>query len=110
MLGGSALDILGRLRLDAGERVALRLGLDDADGLAVGVEQVVGLAGRAAGTRGRRPPAPPRCSSRPVLHQPAALGELAVDLLPGLLFGGHLRRPFLRDLRNLQGKCFPASP
>ena len=64
------------------------LGLDDADGLAVGVEQVVGEPGGerelADGDAG-----PGGDVHRVVLHHPAGLGELAVDLLAGLLFGRH---------------------
>jgi hypothetical protein len=40
---GEALQVLPRLGFDAGEGVALGLGLDDAHGLAVGVQEVVGL-------------------------------------------------------------------
>ncbi len=41
---GNAGDIFPRLLLNAGERVAFRLGLDGADGLAIHKERAVGLA------------------------------------------------------------------
>jgi hypothetical protein len=80
---------LGRLRLDAGERLAGLLGLDDAGGLAVDVEQVVGDAvpplqralapgDPAAGVEARRVG---------VLDDPAGAAEVVVELASGLVVG-----------------------
>ena len=87
---GQARRVLGRLQLDAGERVVFGLGFDDADGLGIGVEQVVGKRRSSAGTPGSPPPGPPRCSSADKVwtSQPHCV-KLLVDLLAGLLFGSH---------------------
>jgi len=93
-LVGKALRVLLGLDLHAGEREALLLGFQDADGLAVDEEEVVDLAvsllelhlaGRHARSRkdvhlGR------------VLDDPAGLFELAVDLDPGVLLRVEVRR------------------
>jgi len=43
--GRQAGGVFGRLRFDAGERMAFGLGFDGADGLGIGVEQIGGKAG-----------------------------------------------------------------
>ena len=62
-VGRQARRVLGRLHLDAGERMVFGLGFDDADGLGVGVEQIVGLAGGKRELPDGDAPGPPRCSS-----------------------------------------------
>ena len=87
--GWQAVDVFGGLGLDAGERVPFGLGLDDADRLAVGVEQVVGLARASAGTPGRPRRSRPDIHLPVVLHQPTRGDELLVDGQAGFLFGRH---------------------
>ena len=86
---GQAIEVLARLGFDAREGMPARLRLDNADGLGIGVEQIVGLAGGERKlTHGD--PAPRRnIQLAKVLHDPARLLELAIDLLAGFLFGGH---------------------
>jgi len=89
-LRGQALGVHGALPLHAGQRGALRLGLDDADRLLVDVDQVVGAAvslrhrGLADGDtlRGKE------VAVLAVLHDPACRGELTVDEDAGALLGG----------------------
>ena len=78
-----------QLRFDAGECEALGLGFNHSDCLGVSVKHVVGIArGQRKFTHGN---AQPRRDVHlaVVLHDPASLFKLAVDLLPGLLFGCH---------------------
>jgi hypothetical protein len=82
-----AVDIFAGLRFDAGERVTLRFRFDHADG--IGVMHGVGIA------RDEREFSNGHANSRRdvhlavVLHDPASLFKLAVDLLPRFLFGCH---------------------
>jgi hypothetical protein len=69
--------------------VALRLCLDHANGLGVGIEHVVGIAsGQWKFTNSN---AQPRRDVHlaVVLHDPASEFKLPVNLLPRFLFGGH---------------------
>ena len=86
---GQTLGVLLRLGFDAGEWVSLGLGFNDSDGLGIGVEHVVGIAsGEWELPNGN---AQPRRDVHlaVVLHDPASLLKLPVDLLPSFLFGGH---------------------
>jgi hypothetical protein len=90
-VGRQAVEIFPGLGLDAGERVPLRLGLDNSDRLASGVEHVVGEAGRQRKLAHRHAEPGGDIHPRAVLHDPASLLQLAVDLLPGCLFRSHAR-------------------
>ena len=80
----------------------LRLGLDDADRLAAGIEQVVSLAGEHGELTDGDPRRRRDVHLVPALDGPAAPGELAVDVLACLFFGGHrLSRQIMgRDQRG----------
>lgn len=86
---GKAVEVLAGLRLDAGESVPLRLRLDHADRPGVGVEHVIGV------TRGERELPHGHSQARRdvhlgvVLHNPASLLKLAVNLLSRFLLGSH---------------------
>jgi hypothetical protein len=69
--------------------VPFGLGLDDADGAAVGVEQVVGRAALQRELAHGHAQAGGEVHVLEVLHEPAGLFELAVDLLARALFGRH---------------------
>jgi hypothetical protein len=84
-----AVEIFARLRFDPGQGVPLRLRLDDADGPGVDVEHVVGLAGGQGKLPHGHPPPGRDIHLAVVLHDPAGLFQLPVDLLTGFLFGGH---------------------
>ena len=79
----------GRLRLDAAESGALRLGLDGADGLAIHEQQVVGEAGLqgklAHGNAGGRA----QVHLVAALYPPAGGFQQVINALSGLLFGLH---------------------
>lgn len=90
--GRQALRVLAGLSLDAGQCGALLLGFDDAGGLAIEVEQVVGAA-----VAGFEREFAQRDAARgvdvglgDVEHAPACRAEQTVDVLPGLLFWLHL--------------------
>ena len=88
-LGGDARRVLVGLHLDPGERRALFLGLDDADGLSVRVEKVIGSPKAvpqrelAHGNPSRRA----EVQGLIVLHRPAGGLERGVDLLACEFFG-----------------------
>ena len=69
--------------------VPLGLRLDDADGLAVGVQQVVGVAGLEREFANGHAQARRDVHLAVVLDGPAGLLKLPVDLLAGFLFWGH---------------------
>jgi hypothetical protein len=90
MVGRTHRVFLG-LHLDAGERLALFLGFDHADGVSVDVEEVVGrvvaglqqeLADRDA-TRGME------VDGFGILHSPAGSGKGFIDALAGAIFRLH---------------------
>jgi hypothetical protein len=85
--------VLRRLRLDPDERMPLRLGLDDPDRLPGDVEQVIRLPGQHRELADRDPRPRRDVHRRPVLDVPPALFELAVDVLPRLIFGVHSESP-----------------
>ena len=89
------MDVLGRLGFDTGEGMAFRLGLDNADRLAIGVEKVVGKSGREREfpDRDAQPGRDVHLSG--ILDDPAALGELLIDLQSGLFFRGRHDARFL---------------
>ena len=88
---GQAVRVLARLGLDPGEGVPLGLGLHDPEGLAVGVEQVVGGAGLQGELADGHADGGVEVHVGVVLHRPAGLGEQLVDALAGLLLGRHGR-------------------
>ena len=69
---GQAVEVFAGLRFDAGERVALGLGFDHADGLAVGVKHVVGKAALERELPNRHAQARRDVHFAVVLHDPAA--------------------------------------
>ena len=91
--GGQAVEVLARLRFDAGERVALRLGLDHADGLAVGVEQVVGVAGVSGNSRTATPRARRDVHLAAVLHRPSRIVQAGGRCPAGLFLRGSSEKP-----------------
>jgi len=90
---GEAIEILQRLDFDSGEGVTLRLGLNGPQGLAVDVEQVVGVTGGqrelADGDAGRGRDV----HLLEVLDDPARRRELLVNLQPGFVFRLHAAPP-----------------
>ena len=79
-----------RLGLDAGERVAGRLGLDDAGRLPIDVQQVIGdaVAGFQAELAHRDAPCGGDVHRVSVLHGPTCLLKQGVNLDAGFMFGG----------------------
>jgi hypothetical protein len=75
----------------ADQGMSLRLGLEHADGLATDVEQVIDLAGQHRELADRDPESRRDVHLALILNRPAALSELAVDVLPGSVFRVHLR-------------------
>ena len=89
--GWQALAVLGRLDLDGAQRGPGLLGFHGANGLAIDVQQIVGLA--VAGDQREFPngDAPSRMEIDRVriLHDPARRYQLAVDVFSGAVFRLH---------------------
>src|SRR5271165_3100098 len=83
--------ILGSLGFHADQGMPLRLGFQDADGLAADIEQVIDLAGQHRELADRDPESRRDVHLALVLNHPAALSKLAVDVLPGSVFRVHRR-------------------
>lgn len=92
---GPALDVLGvggavagGLGVDGGKGFADLFGFDDAEGFSVGEEHVVGGTGGGRELSNRDAELGGEVDLLDVLHVPAGSGELLVDGLAGLCFGG----------------------
>jgi hypothetical protein len=96
--------VLARLRLDAGQREIFRFGLDNADGLALDVEHVVGDAGLQRKFTHGHSAAGGDVHVGVVLHEPAAQRQLLVNLLTCFLFGRHGRRSPRRCLNIIRAE------
>jgi hypothetical protein len=95
---GQTVKVFQRLRLDALEGMPFGLRFDDADGLPEGVEQVIGFAhGQGIFAHGNPWPGG-NIDLAGVLHDPATLGELAVNVLTRLVFRGHESNPERRSM------------
>ena len=81
--------------------MALRLGLDHANRLAIGVEQVVGEATLEGEFPNRHAQARRDVHFSVVLHDPARFFKLVVDLLAGLLFGGHRVETIVNEICSI---------
>jgi hypothetical protein len=88
-VGGESVEVLSRLGLDAGQRVPLGLGLDDPDGLAVRVQEVVGEPGLERELPAGHPGPGEDVQVGVVLDRPPGLGEQGIYLLTGFEFGRH---------------------
>ena len=90
MIGNRRHVIVGLLG-DAAERDPLRLGLDDPDRPLVDIEQVVGaaVAGRHDRLSHGDAGAGEEVQTGATLHEPASIGQLAVDQDTGALLGSH---------------------
>lgn len=85
---GEPIQILRRLRFNADQGMPGRLGFDDTDRLAVGVQQIVGEPGFEREFGDRDPPPSRQVQVGIVLNDPAGGHEPRINPLPGLLFGG----------------------
>jgi hypothetical protein len=83
--GREAVEVFPGLGFDTGERVAFRFGLDNADRFAVGLEHVVGFAGAQRKLPHGDAEGCGDVDPSVVLHLPASLRKLAVDVLSGFL-------------------------
>jgi len=91
-MGRHSEHVLAALDLDALERVAFGLRLDNADYLAAGIEQVIHRAGLQRELPYRDPPTCTEVHCLVVLHDPTRSRELAIDIGSGLLFWCHALR------------------